>query len=55
MTCAIAPLDEESEIGEPVCGFLYPSFKERSCDTEHIAVFDADGSHTEFLREALAL
>ena len=53
--CAIAPLDAESEIGEPVCGFLYPSFKDRSCDMGHIAVFDVDGSHTTFLKEALAL
>ena len=53
--CAIGPLAAECEIGEPICGFLYPSFKDRSCDLDHIAVFDADGRNTEFLKDALAL
>ena len=55
MVCAIAPLDSKGEISEPVCGFLYPSFKNRSCDTDHIAVYDSDGRYSEFLRSALAL
>lgn len=42
MICAICPLEGEYEPGQPKWGFLYPSFKDRSCDPNHIAVFNAD-------------
>ena len=44
---AICDLSGEYESGEPYAGFLYPSFKNRSCDTEHIAVLNSD--RAEFL------
>lgn len=39
LICVICPVDKEYEPGKPLCGFLYPSFKDRSCDLDHIAVF----------------
>ena len=47
LICAICDLAGEYEPGAPYAGFLYPSFKNRSCDTEHIAVLNYD--RTEFL------
>lgn len=43
--CAICPLIGEYEPGEPVCGFLFPAFTDRSSDLNHIAVFQADAAH----------
>lgn len=39
MICAICPLSGEYEPGEPICGFLFPAFTDRSSDVNHIAVF----------------
>lgn len=39
LICAICPLIGDYEPGKPECGFLFPSFKERSVDDTHIAVF----------------
>lgn len=39
LICAICPLVGDYEPGKPECGFLFPSFKERSADDTHIAVF----------------
>ena len=38
LICAICPVYEEYDPGLPECGFLYPSFKDRSTDADHIAV-----------------
>lgn len=38
----ICPVDEEYEPGKPAWGFLYPSFKDRSCDEEHIAIYQRE-------------
>lgn len=43
--CAICPLTGEYEPGKPECGFLYPSFANRSCYADHIAVFNSDPEH----------
>lgn len=40
--CAICPLVGEYEPGKPEWGFLYPMFKERSCDVNHIGIFHKD-------------
>lgn len=40
--CAICPLIGEYEPGEPVWGFLFPAFTERSGDLNHINIFHAD-------------
>lgn len=42
MICAICPLAEEYEPMNPVCGFLFPAFTDRSGDLNHIAIFEAD-------------
>ena len=39
LICVICPVDKEYEPGKPLRGFLYPSFNDRSCDLDHIAVF----------------
>lgn len=39
LICAVCPLLGEYEPGMPVCGFLFPSFADRSSDAEHIAVY----------------
>ena len=36
------PVHGDYETGEPFCGFLYPSFKDRSTDIFHIALFEKD-------------
>jgi len=40
MICAVAPYSGDYEIGEPECGFLYPSFYDRSRDVFHIAIYE---------------
>ena len=37
--CAVCPVTGDYEAGEPVCGFLYPGFKDRSSDDEHFAFY----------------
>lgn len=38
----ISPVYGDYETDEPVCGFLYPSFKERSTDWYHIAFYERE-------------
>lgn len=42
MIGAICPLAGEYEPGNPICGFLFPAFTDRSGDINHIDVFQAD-------------
>lgn len=42
LICTVCPLVGEYEPGRPVYGFLFPAFTDRSCDLEHIAIFNAD-------------
>ena len=42
MVCCVLPVQGDYEPGEPFCGFLYPSFKDRSTDIFHIALFEKD-------------
>ena len=42
LICAICPVYGDYEMDEPVCGFLYPSFKDRSVDWYHIAVYEKE-------------
>lgn len=39
LICAICPVHGDYEPGEPTCGFLYPSFRDRCADEDHIAVY----------------
>ena len=49
-------VDKDYEPGEPVCGFLYPSFKNRSRDIDHVLVFDKSGrEYAENIKVALNL
>ena len=41
--CAVCPVYEDYDPGLPECGFLYPSFKDRSVDDAHIAVLGNTG------------
>ena len=38
----ICPVYGDYEMDEPVCGFLYPSLKDRSVDWYHIAVYEKE-------------
>ena len=40
LICMVAPVSGDYEIGEPSCGFLYPSFKDRCTDWDHIAIME---------------
>ena len=42
LICAICPVYGDYEKDEPVCGFLYPSFYDRSVDWYHIAVYEKE-------------
>lgn len=42
LICALCPLTGEYEPGMPECGFLFPSFSQRSTDLYKAAVFFAD-------------
>ena len=45
--CTISPLEEEYQPGEPVVGFLYPAFSDRSPDPHCIDIFHADPDNLE--------
>ena len=54
LICAVAPVTGDYEMDEPECGFLYPSFKNRSTDWDHIAVYEkVPGVSADGLIEAL--
>ncbi|XME04526.1 DUF4317 family protein (plasmid) [Lachnospiraceae bacterium C1.1] len=54
LICIAAPVYDDSEVGEAECGFLYPSFKDRSTDWDHIAVYEKiPGKSAEGLITAL--
>ncbi|MDD2971536.1 MAG: DUF4317 family protein [Lachnospiraceae bacterium] len=54
LICTICPLSGEYEPGKPECGFLFPSFRDRSSDDGRVAIFDRDTSHPhEEIRELL--
>ena len=40
--CPVSPMEGEYEPAEPVFGFLYPAFSDRSGDEEKIDIFHAD-------------
>ncbi len=49
LICAICPLVDDYESGDPVKGFLFPAFANRSTDIDGINVFEEDESG-EFAR-----
>ena len=47
LVCAFCPMAGEYEPGMPEGGFLFPAFTDRSSDSDHVAVFHADGGMKE--------
>lgn len=45
--CTISPLRDEYEPAEPVFGFLYPAFSDRSPDSEKIDIYHKDPEQPE--------
>lgn len=45
--CTVSPMQAEYEPAEPVFGFLYPAFSNRSADREKIDVFHVDPENVE--------
>lgn len=45
--CTIGPLEDEYEPGEPVFGFLYPAFSDRSPDQSKIDIYHVDPDELE--------
>ena len=45
--CTVSPMQAEYEPAEPVFGFLYPAFSDRSADREKIDVFHVDPENVE--------
>ena len=42
LICAVCPVSGDYEPGMPVCGFMFPAFKDRGPDNGRIQVFEAD-------------
>lgn len=53
LICAVCPLVGEYEPGKPQCGFLFPSFANRSCDMEHLAIYSADQNAHEVIAKII--
>ena len=54
LICSIGPVMDDYEIDTPECGFLYPSFCDRSADIFHIALYEKEpGVSGEGLIQAL--
>ena len=51
LICAVCPVRGDYEPGMPVCGFMFPAFKDRGPDNGRIQVFEADPArpHRDFL------
>lgn len=47
LICTISPLRGEYEPGDPVFGFLYPAFSERSADDRKLYIFHKDPERPE--------
>lgn len=55
LICAICPLIGDYEPGNPDFGFLYPMFKDRSCDIHHIGIFNKDNVNLQTKLEEFLL
>ena len=49
--CALCPLVGDYEPGTPEFGFLYPMFRDRSCDVDHIGIFNKDNTRSQMKLE----
>lgn len=50
LICIISPLAGDYEPGEPVWGFLYPAFSDRSADPARIDIFNSDPDYDNPIR-----
>ena len=50
LICAVCPVRGDYEPGMPVCGFMFPAFKDSGPDNGRIQVFEADPArpHRDF-------
>lgn len=55
LICAICPLIGDYEPGDPEFGFLYPMFRDRSCDINHIGIFNKDKGNLQTKLEEFLL
>lgn len=55
LICVISPLKGEYEMGDPVWGFLYPAFSDRSSWEDRIDIFNADPDEDNPVRELFTL
>ncbi len=51
LICVISPLVGDYEPGEPVWGFLYPAYSDRSADPDSIDIFNSDPYYDNPIRE----
>ena len=51
LICVISPLIDEYEPGEPVWGFLYPAFSDRSAAPDMIDIFNSDPDYDNPVRK----
>ena len=51
MICVISPLEGEYEPGDPVWGFLYPAFSDRSADPDSIDIYNSDPEYDNPVRK----
>ena len=54
LICIISPLVGDYEPGDPVWGFLYPAFSDRSSDPDSIDIFNSDQDYDNPIRELFA-
>lgn len=55
LIAAVCPLTGENEAGEPVCGFLYPAFVDRSTDLMQVNVFQKKNAAVSGIYDVLSL
>ena len=50
LICTVSPLAGDYEPGDPVWGFLYPAFSDRSADPDRIDIFNSDPEYDNPVR-----
>ena len=55
LICVISPLAGDYEPGEPVWGFLYPAYSDRSADPDSIDIFNSDQDYDNPIRKLFTL
>ena len=50
LICTVSPLAGDYEPGDPVWGFLYPAFSDRSADPDRIDIYNSDPDYDDPIR-----